>query len=481
MEGTAERAGILGAERAALLAAARRLVELAQTDPAGMSREDLADTVGGLVASSEHAAVLAGSYMDVGESAAVSLTKGEKSMTALVNTRSRIDRRRCGQLLRAGTLKHRYTHFHRAALAGKITTGHIDVFHGVAKRANSIQVAAAEKDLCALAVLCTPEEFRRHLATWEAAADPDEHLDEFIRAQAHRNMSWAKDLFGNIHMQGTLEPVAGEQVVDAILNRRQQLQAQSDVKGVAANHDALVDLILGASSTAHIEIITTQHHNPATSAAQETTYPRRSDDEPDPFPIPERLDHNHVPEADEHDLADQENLADLTTHVDAYIWWCRDLDRRLSRPANRPSPPAPVQCDTGFNNILYPRSAGGTLIPPAIINQLAKTGRIRHHPINPNGTLKTDTTSGRHFNTLQKCMIRLRDNHCQHPGCQTPARYCDHDHIQPWNTSGKTLASNGQLLCRFHHKWKHHTSNQPGNPNHHTQIFDNSPIPIQRE
>ena len=58
-------------------------------------------------------------------------------------------------------------------------------------------------------MLCTPEEFQAKLAIWEAAADPTEHLDEFIRAQARRNFSWAKDLFGNIHFGGTFEPLVG--------------------------------------------------------------------------------------------------------------------------------------------------------------------------------------------------------------------------------------------------------------------------------
>lgn len=220
MEETAEATGLLEVERRAILAAAKRLTELAETDPGAMTREEMADAVGGLVAASEHTALLAGRYMDVGETAAVSYTKGQRSMTSMVNARSRITRTRCKQLLRAGALIHRYGFFHAAMMAGRITTGHVDAFLRVARKADSRQVAAAERDLAALAVLCTPEEFRDHLAIWGAAADPDEHLDEFLRAQARRNLSWGRDLFGNYHLQGALEPIAGEHVINAILDRR---------------------------------------------------------------------------------------------------------------------------------------------------------------------------------------------------------------------------------------------------------------------
>ena len=478
MERTSEQTGLLEPERGAILAAAYRMISVAKADPGAMTREELADAVGGLVATSEHAALLAGRYMDVGDTQAVCLTKGEKTMTALVNSRSRIDKRRCGQLLKAGQLKHRYTHFHNAVITGRITSGHTEVFLGVAKRANSHQVAAAEKDLAALAVLCTPEEFRAKLAEWEAAADPDEHLDEFIRAQARRNLSWGRDLFGNIHIGGTLEPIAGEQVVNAILNRRDELEPESDVKGVAANHDALVDLILGESFTAHIEIITTEDHNPDAGTNAGNTVGAAVAHEPcteeELQPIPDWTGRDSVLDADNRDLDILARLKWLNMRFDAYTYFHQFISGQTD--SDQPAPPVPALRDIGFGNIAYPHTVAGTRIPPAIVDQLAKTGRVRRHLINPDGTLRVDTPAGRRFTAFQKRMIRLRDNHCQHPGCAAPARFCDNDHIHGWETGGKTLTANGQLLCRFHHRWKHRN-----HPTHGSRVFDNSPVSIQRE
>ncbi len=459
--------GLLQAERQVILDAAHRMIAVANTDPAGMSREELADAVGGLVATSEHAAVMAGRYMDVGDTNTVCLTKGEKSIVAMVSSRNHLSRRRARQLLRAGKLEHRFTHFHNAAMTGRITTGHVDAFVGLADRANSAQVAAAERDLAALAVLCTPEEFIDQLRIWEAAADPTEHLDEYIRAQARRNLSWAADLFGNVHLSGTLEPVAGEQVVNAILDRKAHLENESDVKGVAANHDALVDLVLGESAgRAHIEVITTDNYNNRGSADQASRLNQE--------PVPSGTD--HVTDADPADLHHLDSLTNLTLEVEA----AEHLARFVAYgPSPAFVPLVPTYWDKGFNKIIYPRTAAGIPIPPAVVEELSKTGRVRRHLMNSDGTLQADQAAGRRFTSVQKRMIRLRDNHCQHPGCRTPARWCDTDHITPWETGGPTLIDNGQLLCRFHHRWKRRNDPKPKSlqPNQ----FDDSRLSSQLE
>ncbi|HJR88461.1 MAG TPA: HNH endonuclease [Acidimicrobiia bacterium] len=60
--------------------------------------------------------------------------------------------------------------------------------------------------------------------------------------------------------------------------------------------------------------------------------------------------------------------------------------------------------------------------------------------------------------------VMVRDRHCQHPGCDRPARWCDVDHIIPWWQGGETKLSNLQLLCRFHHSLKHKPEGPPHIP-----------------
>jgi len=51
--------------------------------------------------------------------------------------------------------------------------------------------------------------------------------------------------------------------------------------------------------------------------------------------------------------------------------------------------------------------------------------------------------------------LDLLDQHCTHPGCQIPARWCDAHHIQHWAQGGRTDLANLRLLCRTHHGHAH--------------------------
>jgi hypothetical protein len=52
-------------------------------------------------------------------------------------------------------------------------------------------------------------------------------------------------------------------------------------------------------------------------------------------------------------------------------------------------------------------------------------------------------------------LLEARDQHCTHPGCQVPARWCDAHHIHHWANGGSTDLANLQLLCARHHTQAH--------------------------
>jgi hypothetical protein len=52
--------------------------------------------------------------------------------------------------------------------------------------------------------------------------------------------------------------------------------------------------------------------------------------------------------------------------------------------------------------------------------------------------------------------LDLRDGGCTHPGCDTPARWCDAHHLRHWVDGGATNLGNLRLLCRRHHRDAHH-------------------------
>jgi len=51
--------------------------------------------------------------------------------------------------------------------------------------------------------------------------------------------------------------------------------------------------------------------------------------------------------------------------------------------------------------------------------------------------------------------LNLRDRHCQWPGCERPASYCDGHHVVHWAHGGATDLENLVLLCKRHHRMVH--------------------------
>lgn len=73
-------------------------------------------------------------------------------------------------------------------------------------------------------------------------------------------------------------------------------------------------------------------------------------------------------------------------------------------------------------------------------------------------------------------LVMIRDEHCVFPGCQTPARVCDVDHIEPYvdpdtgGPPGQTSPDNLACLCRHHHRtktdrhWRYRRLDPPAGP-----------------
>lgn len=53
--------------------------------------------------------------------------------------------------------------------------------------------------------------------------------------------------------------------------------------------------------------------------------------------------------------------------------------------------------------------------------------------------------------------LRIRDETCRKPGCNTSARRCELDHTVDWHFDGVTAYNNLAHLCPKHHDEKHHT------------------------
>jgi hypothetical protein len=63
--------------------------------------------------------------------------------------------------------------------------------------------------------------------------------------------------------------------------------------------------------------------------------------------------------------------------------------------------------------------------------------------------------SKRVVSSALRSALRIRDGHCQWPGCEREASRCDGHHLVHWISGGETNLANLVLLCRRHHRMVH--------------------------
>ncbi|NNE96349.1 MAG: HNH endonuclease, partial [Acidimicrobiales bacterium] len=356
-------------------------------------------------------------FMAYADANAAALTKGAHTMSGLANSECGVSRRQGASLNLLGTAPDRYPRFYIALLKGRIGPGHIEVLHPVWKKIDKHQFNACEQQLVELAELCTPEEFADHLAEWRCLADEDAALDEYVANLAKQHFQYGFDLYGNAHYSGSVGPEHAEPFIETI-EVNAAAKREHGVKPSETLGSAIVDLVLNPNGKyrARLEVLVPESRGGLTHHARGVAH--------------EMLFSFHAPQ------------------------------------------------DRGFSAIYWPRTARGTLIPPAIVSDLrAKGAKVTEHNVDTDGNIVNDGSAGRHFTAVQKRLIRLRDNHCKHAGCRTPVSRCEYDHVEPYEHGGSTTIRNSQTLCRFHHRFKHRHDPGPNRPT----IFDNRPLTILLE
>ncbi|VEG27322.1 HNH endonuclease [Actinomyces howellii] len=141
------------------------------------------------------------------------------------------------------------------------------------------------------------------------------------------------------------------------------------------------------------------------------------------------------------------------------------VDRPVSdRPRSQDSPsPSPPQGDRRPRGAASPRweasiAVGGRSAPvPAVVARaLAAGGTWRRVVTDPLSGAVVDVGRTRYRPPAALAdAVRARDASCTHPGCETPARRCDLDHVVPWAQGGPTSVDNLVCLCQAHHRLKH--------------------------
>ena len=281
----------------------------------------------------------------------------------------------------------------RAALAaGDITTRHATVLGGLNTGRTAELFARDEAELVDDARWLSWPEFCVAIDYWRQHADPDGVERDAAHDEAGRRLHLSPGLRGTGILDGLLTPL-GRATVASALGRIEQELFDADWARARADHG-------DQACVAHI----------ARTPAQ-----RRHD-----------------------------ALVELAR-------------RALAAPPDGRRPEPLVSVLVGYETFRgrVCQLADGSVITPGTVASLLGEAWIERVVFDgPSRVI--DLGQARRFTGAARRALEIRDRHCTHPGCDTPAERCHGDHIQPWSARGPTTPDNGQLRCGYHNRWRWH-------------------------
>jgi hypothetical protein len=103
----------------------------------------------------------------------------------------------------------------------------------------------------------------------------------------------------------------------------------------------------------------------------------------------------------------------------------------------------------------------GTVLPRSTVERISCEATVSRIVMGPNSEPLDLGRKTRVVPPHFRRAVIVRDRHCQHSGCQRPAKWCDIHHKKPWSQGGTTNLANLELLCRRHHR-SHHMNQSTG-------------------
>lgn len=278
---------------------------------------------------------------------------------------------------------------------------------------------------------------RRLLARTAAQVDPDAVAAHADGERERRGLTRRVGVHGTDHWRGDFRVEQSRVAWAAVTERARQLVREGHADTLEkARADAMMELILEHSDV-RVVVHTTRAADPAERdhsdasafVPSEHAEPAAGRASPAGDPGPHAVDSFDTASG----LVEVGGLgAPGTTFVPRA--WLDAADTRTTSNGGRE-----LSCDPGTGAIL----AGD--VPEAFASGRTSRARNRPHPEDPSPTYRIPAEMAR--------LVRLRDGCCRFPGCATPARQCDLDHVRPW-PDGPTAPTNLIALCRRHHRIK---------------------------
>jgi hypothetical protein len=327
---------------------------------------------------------------------------GSRSMGAWLARHCRTSRRASrAQVRRAKRL--RGMPLTAAALAGgEIDDEHVGVLSKLAgspRKRVADAFGEAEDLLVGYAKTMTFADFVRACRYWEEVVDPDGSEDQAADDLAARRLHVSETFRGNVVIDGQLDPISGAAFATALKRIENEL-FQADWAEARAIH----------GKAACLEDL-------ARTPAQ-----RRAD-----------------------------ALVEMA-------------HRAMTAPAGGKRPRPLFVFHVGYENSARRMCelATGTVIAPGQLLPYLTEADFERIVWGPDDEILSLSKRARFFKGADRRAMNWRDRHCQHPGCDEEAEFCQGDHDpDPWSHGGLTILSNGRLKCGSHNRYSYRQTHEP--------------------
>ena len=318
-----------------------------------------------------------------------------------------------------------------------------------------------ETDLVKHAKSVTVSELRDIFRQMLALIDPDgaEPLDPsdrsayFITARPKRNGDW--------RLEGVLDPVAGSELHGLLTSRIKSAKDNASSAAGPANEDPSSTAGPGEGKFEPLDAVLTGDRFDAPpwaviDAASDSAAESEAAGDADANTASSAGDRS-TPAG--HGVRADGSTVDLMSEQPSARAWIYErfttLISRISMKEAAKGSPYPLVITAKASDIANGTgeavTGSGDRFPMGDVVRRGLNGTVFYHLMDEKARTVEVCTDQRFANKKQTAIVTARDRGCVFPGCDSPAGWCDVNHVVPHTLGGKTDINNLCLLCSFHH------------------------------
>ena len=417
----------------------QQLTELTSLDPAELTDRELfaqlrkIEELNGLVHG--HAMRFQAAARDRG----VHRVRHYRSAATGLSAETRLSSRTCASHLNlAGHVVNNLPKVHRACIAGVLNSDQVNLIHRLTNHKEFLEAAVRDQNLFINWANEPWAVFNTNMRTWAEYNDPSDPQDCDRRAEAKRRLLWGQGVDKTVLGEFSMPNDTFEQFLTIVRPVYDKLFKQECAEAKAALQDHSTDRE------------SSDEDEPANQDEHRYLDLSRTDKQRwlDALMIVLRIGGRHITklEASKASTGLDVPLHELDPGVITEVIIVCDqetLTRQIAKqagtelPDRNPESLATYRCETLSGLPITPATALKTL-------ELNHFRRMIHKPGDLDFAL---SKRARYFNGPKRTALMIRDRHCQDPGCDTPAKHCQGDHIIEYSKGGLTIPRNGQIRC----------------------------------